>query len=180
MNTIDCIKSRRSIRTFTNEPVSHETLEEIVDLARFAPSWKNTQIARYIAVEGDKKEELASTSFKAWIGNEEMVRKAPMVIALTYVKNRCGFERDGSYSTSKEDRWQNFDAGIAAQTFCLAAHEKGLGTVILGIFDEDIAAKVLELPEDRAVGAFIVIGHPDCNPEAPKRKEVSDLLTYLS
>lgn len=180
MNAIECIKTRRSIRTFTDEPVSHELLEEIVETARFAPSWKNTQIARYVAVEGAKKEEVASTCFKAWIGNEEMVRKAPMVIALTYVKNRCGFERDGSYSTTKEDRWQNFDAGVAAQTFCLAAHEKGLGTVILGIFDENEAAKALNLSDDLGVGAFIVIGHPNVSPDAPKRKEVSDLLTYQS
>ena len=180
MDAIECIKGRRSIRSFTDEPVSHELLEEVIDVARFAPSWKNTQIARYIAVEGAKKEEVAAKCFKAWVGNEEMVRKAPMVICLTYVKNRSGFERDGSFSTSKEDRWQNFDAGIAAQTFCLAAHEKGLGTVILGIFDEHEAERVLEIPEDRGVAAFIVIGHHEGNPEAPKRKEVSDLVSYFS
>lgn len=180
MNATECIKGRRSIRTFTSEPVSHELLDEIVEVARFAPSWKNTQISRYIAVEGAKKAELAEKCFEAWKGNADMVAAAPMVIALTYIKNRSGFERDGSYSTSKEDRWQNFDTGIAAEAFCLAAYERGLGTVILGIFDETKAAKVLDIPEDRGVAAFIVIGHPANNPEAPKRKEVSELVTYLS
>ena len=51
MNTIDCIKSRRSVRKFTEEKVPHEVLEQLVELARWAPSWKNTQIARYVAVE---------------------------------------------------------------------------------------------------------------------------------
>lgn len=51
MNTIDCIKSRRSVRKFTEEKVPHEVLEQLVELSRWAPSWKNTQIARYVAVE---------------------------------------------------------------------------------------------------------------------------------
>ena len=53
MNTIDCIKSRRSVRKFTEEKVPHEVLEQLVELARWAPSWKNTQIARYVAVEDE-------------------------------------------------------------------------------------------------------------------------------
>lgn len=48
MDTQSCILTRRSIRKFTDEPVSHETLEKIISLAAYAPSWKNTQIARYI------------------------------------------------------------------------------------------------------------------------------------
>ena len=180
MDAIECIKSRRSIREFTEEPVSHELLEEVIEIARFAPSWKNTQISRYIAVEGAKKAEVSETCFKAYAGNANMVAKAPMVIALTYIKNRSGFERDGSFSTSKEDRWQNFDTGIAAEAFCLAAYEKDLGTVILGIFDENEVAKVISLPEDRGVAALIVIGHPAQSPDAPKRKEVADLVSYLS
>lgn len=181
MTAKELITTRRSIREFTDEPVSHDLLEEVIEMARFAPSWKNTQIARYIAVEGDAKANVSETCFEAWVGNATMVAKAPMVIALTYIKNRSGYERDGSFTTSKGDRWQNFDAGIAAQTFCLAAHEKGLGTVILGIFDEDKAAKALNLPEDRGIAAFIVIGHPATEaPVAPKRKEVSELISYLS
>ena len=53
MNTIDCIKSRRSVRKFTEEKVPHEVLEQLVELSRSAPSWKNTQIARYVAVEDE-------------------------------------------------------------------------------------------------------------------------------
>lgn len=102
MNAIDCLKGRRSVREFTEESVSHELLEEIIEVARFAPSWKNTQISRYVALEGAKKDELADCAFAAYAGNANMVKKAPMVIALTYIKNRSGFERDGSYSTPKK------------------------------------------------------------------------------
>lgn len=179
MEALECIKGRRSVREFTSEPVTKELFEEVVDAARFAPSWKNTQIARYVALTGDTKAKLADVAFKAWAGNSNIINSAPVAVVLTYVKNRSGFERDGSYSTSKEDRWQNFDCGIAAEAFCLSAYEKGLGTVILGIFDEFEVAKVIDLPEDRGVAAIIALGHPAVSPDAPKRKEVSDLVTYL-
>ena len=68
-----------------------------------------------------------------------------MLIAVTFKKGRCGFERDGSYSTKKEDRWQMFDVGVASQTLCLAAHEAGLGTVIMGIWDEDGITDLLHI-----------------------------------
>lgn len=51
MNTVDCIKSRRSIRRFKPDSVKHSLVEEIISAASFSPSWKNTQITRYIAIE---------------------------------------------------------------------------------------------------------------------------------
>ena len=99
---------------------------------------------------------------------------------MTYIKNRSGFERDGSFSTPKEDRWQMYDAGVASQTFCLAAYEQGLGSVILGLFDQDKIEDMLQLPEDRELAALIPIGYPDEAPVAPKRKPVDDLLSFQS
>ena len=180
MDALECIKGRRSVREFKDTPVSKEVLESVIDTARFAPSWKNTQISRYVALTGDSKKALADTAFEAWVGNANIVNKAPMVIVQTFVKNRSGFERDGSFSTSKEDRWQNYDCGIAAEAFCLAAYEKGLGSVVMGIFDEDKVAEVLNLSDDQGVAAIIAIGYPVADATAPKRKEVADLLTYLN
>ena len=71
-----------------------------------------------------------------------------------------------------------FDAGIAAQTFCLAAWERGVGTVITGYFDEAKIIDLLHIPENRKVGCVIGLGYPDEEPAAPKRKSVEDLLTY--
>lgn len=114
MNTIDCIKSRRSVRKFTEEKVPHEVLEQLVELSRWAPSWKNTQIARYVAVEDEAlKNRIAEEATIPW--NEGIIKGAPVLMVMTYVEKRCGYERDGSFSTSKGDRWQNFDCGIAAQ-----------------------------------------------------------------
>lgn len=177
MTANECIKNRRSIRKFTSEPVSHEVLSQIVEAASFAPSWKNTQITRYIAVEGEKKTALAKCT-SLFPGNGAIMEAAPMVIAVTVIKGRSGYERDGSFSTPKQSGWQMFDAGVASEAFCLAAHEQGLGTVILGLFDEDAAAKLLELPEERELVALIPIGHPSETPAAPRRKTVEELLSY--
>lgn len=177
MTAKECIIGRRSIRQFTDQPVPHELLAEIVRTASFAPSWKNTQITRYIAVEGKTKEKLSKCT-STYPGNGQIMADAPMVVAITIVKGRSGFERDGSYTTVRGDSWQMFDAGIASEAFCLAAHEQGLGTVIMGIFDEAEAARVLEVPEERELIALIPIGYPAETPAAPKRKGVEDLLSY--
>nr|MDE7016198.1 nitroreductase family protein [Lachnospiraceae bacterium] len=109
-----------------------------------------------------------------------IIDNAPMLIAITVIKNRCGYERDGSYTTPRKDTWQMFDAGIASQSFCLAAHEKGIGSVILGIFDQSVIESLLQIPEDRELVALIPIGYPDEAPVAPKRKTVDDLLSFQS
>lgn len=178
MTAKECIKGRRSIRKFKETPVDHELLSEIIETASYAPSWKHTQIARYIAVEGELKEKIASECTEMFPGNGRIIANTPMLIALTYIKGRSGFERDGSFTTAKGDSWQMFDAGIAAQTFCLAAYEKGLGTVIMGIFDEAKTASLLEIPETQEITALIALGYPDEEPVAPRRKAVEDLLTY--
>lgn len=177
MTANECIRGRRSIRKFTDQPISHELLSQIIETASFAPSWKNTQITRYIAVEGDKKAALAKCT-SLYPGNGVIMENAPMVIAVTIITGRSGFERDGSFSTPKGTGWQMFDAGIASEAFCLAAHEQGLGTVIMGLFDEKEASKLLELPEDRELAALIAIGYPAEAPTAPRRKTVDDLLSY--
>lgn len=178
MQTLDCIHGRRSIRKFTEEPVSHDVLEKIVEAASYSPSWKNTQVVRYIAIESKElKDKISNECTSCFVYNGNTMSAAPMLIAVTVLKNRCGYERDGSYTTSRKDTWQMFDAGIANQTFCLAAHEFGLGTVIMGIFDDSLAG-VLNIPEDRELVNIICIGHPTETPEVPKRKTVDDLLIY--
>ena len=179
MEAIECIKTRRSCRKFKEEAVPHEILEEVVGTATYAHSWKNTQITRYIVVEDKEKlQKIASDCVLNFEYNMKTISRCPVLVVVTMVKNRSGFEKDGSYTTSKEDRWEMFDAGIATQTFCLAAHEKGLGSVIMGIFDEAKIAEVVNIPEGQQVAALVAIGYPIFQPEAPKRKEVSELLSF--
>lgn len=178
MTAKECILGRRSIRKFKADPVSHDLISGIVETASYAPSWKHTQIARYIAIEGDLKERIAKEGTTIWPANGAIISGAPVLIAVTILKNRSGFERDGSYSTPRGDSWQMYDAGVASQTFCLAAYEQGLGSVILGLFDQETVEAMLQLPEDRELVALIPIGYPDEAPVAPRRKPVEELLTY--
>lgn len=178
MTAKECIMGRRSVRQYTDQKVDHALLAEIVETASYYPSWKHTQIVRYVAVEGEKKERLAKECTDMWPNNGKIMEAAPMVMAVTIIKNRSGFERDGSYSTNKGDRWQMYDAGIASQTLCLAAYEKGIASVILGLFDDEKAAAILELPEDREVAALIPMGYAAEGPTAPRRKSVEELLSF--
>lgn len=178
MNAIEMLKERRSVRKFKDQEVSKETLEKIVELASFAPSWKNTQTARYIAVvDADMKQKVIDDGVMGFEGNKRTIANAPVLIVQTTVDERAGYERDGSFSTTKGTHWQSYDAGIAGQTFCLAAHEEGLATVIMGIFDEEKVIEIVGVPEGQSVSALIALGYPDEEPKMPPRKSVEDLLT---
>ena len=177
MELSHAIKNRRSIRAYTDAPVPAGLIEEIIDEARFAPSWKNTQTARYTFVSDRALlDRIADECMLGFAPNTKTLRGAPALVVLSTRQHIAGYERDGSPTTAQGDHWQSFDAGIAAQTFCLAAYQRGLGTLIMGIFDEDKLAQLIELPPDEKASALIVLGTPAQDPAAPKRKEVADLL----
>ena len=177
MNAAECLKTRRSIRKYKADKVDHSVIDSIVSLASYSPSWKNTQITRYIAIEDTSLlNEIADRFTPDY--NSNIIRQVPVLMAVSYKKGRCGYERDGSFTTKKGDRWQMFDVGAACQTFCLAAWDKGLGTVIMGVFDEDGITELLGIPEDQERGALIALGYPDWDPAAPKRHAADERLQY--
>lgn len=180
MEALECIKTRRSVRKFTEQPVDRALLEQVVAAAAYAPSWKNTQIARYTVVtDPAKKQRLADECMMDFAFNQKTSSHASALVVVTAITGRSGYERDGSFSTSQGTHWQSFDAGVATQTFCLAAHALGLGTVIMGIFDEAKVRAVLDLPAEQMVSAIIAIGHPAEQPVCPKRKDVDTLLQFV-
>ncbi|MFV0497342.1 MAG: nitroreductase family protein [Candidatus Fimivivens sp.] len=180
MDVFECIKGRRSIRDFKEAAVPHALIEEIVGAAAFAPSWKNAQIARYIVVENREKIDLlAEQCVMDFAPNTATMKRAAALVLVTMVSGRSGFERDGSFSTAKGDHWEMFDAGIATQTFCLAAHAKGLGSVVLGIFDEKKIEELLDWPQGQQLAAIIALGYPKGPATAPSRKAVDALVSYL-
>ena len=176
MEAIKCIKERRSIRKFQDKKVPHEVIDEIIEAAAYAPSWKNTQVTRYIVTEDrEKMNKIADGCVLGFEYNIDTIRKAPALVIVTMIEGRSGMEKDGSATTSKGADWGVFDT----QTFCLAARDKGIGTVIMGIFDEDKVSEVIPVPEGQKVAALIAMGYPDEEPKAPRRKTVEDLVTYL-
>ena len=177
MDLIEGIQSRRSIRKFEDKPVPHDVLEQVVNVAAYAPTWKNTQISRYIAIEGREKIDTIAEQFASF--NARTLSTAPLLIAQTCVKKRSGYERDGSFTTDRGDGWQMYDCGCCAQTFSLAAHEAGLGTVIMGIFDRPALEQYLNVPEDQELVALIACGYPAEEPKAPRRKGADIILSYF-
>ena len=179
MDAKTCILTRRSHRQYQPKPVSHDLIEEVISLAAYAPSWKNTQISRYIAIEDPAvRETIAAEYCLPGANNPTIIRGCPLLVAQAFVKARSGYERDGAYTTDREDGWQYYDCGIAAQTLCLAAHDLGLGTVIMGVFDRKGLEEYLQLPEGQELMALIALGWPADEPAAPKRKDVETLLSY--
>ena len=81
MEALECIKTRRSVRRFTEEPVTPEQVAEVVAAAAYAPSWKNTQIARYILVENaQKREKIASDCVLDFTYNANTLSHAPALV----------------------------------------------------------------------------------------------------
>jgi nitroreductase len=76
--------------------------------------------------------------------------------------------------STKFGDWFLFDLGIATQNLCLAAHEAGLGTVIVGLLDHDAASRVLSAPAGTEVVALIPLGVPAKISKAPARREISE------
>ena len=178
MDALDCIKGRRSVRKYTDEKISHETIAQIVEAATFAPSWKNTQTIRYHVVEDRALlDNIAENAIKDFPFNTKTIHRCAALAVVTGVKGICGYEEDGSFSTSKGDRWEMFDAGVAAETFCLSTYAQGVGTVILGIFEDDAVGKIIGIPENEQVMALIAMGYPEKTSTAPERKRVEEVLT---
>jgi len=181
MDGITMIKERRSVRKFKSEKVDRNTMKEIVSISRWAPSWANYQIARYTLVDDEETiKKLATDGVKGFVYNINTLKNAKGVAVLSFVKGKSGkLDKYGDYEASNAHVWEAFDAGIACQTFCLAAHAKGVGTCIMGVIDEDSISEIVDLPEEETVAALIVYGYEDRHPPATPRKDVEDIMRFI-
>ena len=158
MEVFECIKTRRSVRRFEDRPVERETIQKIVDAAIWAPSWKNSQTPRYTVV--DKREiidDIAENGCCDFAFNTKTLKQTPVL----------------------KEGWQMFDAGVAAQTFALAAHAQGVGTVMLGIYDAAYIQEKLGIPQTEEVAVLLAAGYEKFTPDAPTRKTAEDVLRFV-
>ena len=180
METAKCIRERRSIRKFTAEPITCDTMDRILDLARWAPSWKNSQTPRYTIVKNPElKAKIAAEGTMGFTFNEKTISRCACLVVMSAVTGICGYEPDGSFTTDKGDSWEMFDAGVAAQTFCLAAHEHGVGTVILGIYDAEKITEMINLPEGERITCLIACGYPEKAGNPPARHGIEQIARYI-
>lgn len=175
MDVITAIKGRRSIRKYKPDPVSDETVAMVLEAARWAPSWSNTQCWRFVVVRDQQmKERLAATVKPETNRGAAAIREAPVTIVACAKLGCAGYYR-GRVSTDKGD-WFMFDVALAMQNLTLAAHAAGLGTVHVGLFDAQEVAKLLDMPEGVAVVEMMPLGYPNEKPAAPSRKELSEIV----
>lgn len=180
MEAIQMIKERRSVRKFKNEKVDRELMKEIVEISKWAPSWGNFQVARYTLVDDEATiKRLASEGVKGFVYNVGTLENAKGVAVLSFVAGKSGKLDKDEYATSKDNAWEVFDAGIACQTFCLAAHAKGVGTTIMGVIDDESISKIVNLPQEETVAALIVYGKPNESPAPTPRMDAAELVRFV-
>lgn len=164
----DCIKTRRSIRKFKSSEIPTKEIQQMVDAASLAPSWKNTQVTRYYAVKSDEQRKKLIELVPDL--NKPATTSAPVLIVSTVVKKRSGFNRQGEAETLKGEGWEMYDCGQSNLLFCLEANELGYGTVIMGYFDQIGIKELIGAPDEEEVSSLIALGVPDETPDMPKRK----------
>lgn len=180
METRDCISTRRSVRRFTDKDISEDTIKQIAELTTYAPSWKNSQTARYIAIKDKNlKDKIAKECLNGFEWNKGIIDSSNALIIELTVNNISGYNDDKTPTTIKGSHWQSFDAGLSAQTFCLAAHDFGIGSVIMGIFDENAVKKTLNIDDNYSVSALIAIGYYEQLPNTPPRVSLDEFLTVI-
>lgn len=150
MDFFEVIASRKSTRKFMDKPVEKEKLELVLNAARLAPSWRNGQCWKFVAVTepGIKKELIRYTGTfnMSWLGQEQAI-----IVA-------CG-NPDKSGSKNGQ-QYYLVDVAIAMENLVLAATALGLGTCWIGAFDEEKLKKLLNIPNDYRVVAITPLGYP--------------------
>ncbi len=176
LEVLEAIRTRRSIRKYKTDPIDDKTLETVLEAARWAPSWTNTQCWRFIVVrDGDIKSRLANT-LNATNPAMDAIRNAPLVIVACAELGKSGCY-DGVPATDKGD-WFMFDVALAMQNLVLAAHSLGLATVYVGRFNAKEVANILEVPPSYCVVAMTPLGYPAETKDPRPRKELAEIVFY--
>lgn len=158
METLEAIRTRRSIRKFTSAVIPDELVNKILEAAMYAPSARDTQPWHFIVVnQKDLLHKIPRVHPHA-----NMVYEAPLAIIV------CG---DTFIESIPEYLAVNCSA--ATENLLLAAHDLGLGGVWLGLYPRiermEPLMKMLELPENIIPISMLAIGYPNEAPEMPER-----------
>jgi nitroreductase len=176
MEAQEAIRSRRSIRHYQATAVDDKTLELVLEAARQAPSWDNTQCWQFIVVRDAGNRNKLADMLPRTNPATKAIREAPVVIVACAELGKAGY-LGGKLSSDKGD-WYMFDVALAMQNLVLAAQSLGLGTVYIGWFDEEKTASFLGVPEGYRVLAMTPLGYPDQHPRARPRKKLAEIVSY--
>ncbi len=177
MDFKEVIKKRKSVRNYLHKEVEDEKLKYILECARAAPSWKNSQCWHFIIVKDKEKLQQIKKSSRPNI----WLKTAPIIIVA------CGTPKTSGILNNT--KYYKVDVAIALEHLVLAATDVGLGTCWIGVFDEDKIKKHLEIPNDVKVIAITPLGSPAEKDKisgkilktiagSKKRKKIDDITHY--
>ncbi len=176
MDTLECIRTRRSVRKYKPDPVPDDVIEKIMEAVQWAPSWVNMQPWEAVIVKDEARRKALQETLPKGNPAKDAFAQAPVVIAMCATMGKSGFKKGDSMTVWGD--WTMFDMGIACQNLCLAAHALGLGTVHVGYFDHGKADQVLGLPEGVRSFELIPLGTPDEEAKAPKRRQFGEFVHH--
>ena len=162
MKCVQEILTRRSVRNFKDEPVSEETINNILEAGRLAPTATNQQPWHFI-IARDAQEKHAF-SFK---GFNKFVTDADFIILGLYKKSEAIIEK-----------LSLMDVTIALQNMVITAKVQGIGSCWMGAFDEKKLRDTLNIPDDCITVGAIAFGVPDEQPKQPPKKQMDEIIHF--
>lgn len=172
------VTKRQSVRKYDNRLVEPEKVKRCLEAARLAPSASNSQPWKFVVVDDP---ELSQKVAKETIGPlstfNTFAGQAPVIVVIVIEKMKT-ITQIGAFLKDRE--YPLIDIGMAAEHFCLQAAEDGLGTCMLGWFNEDPIKGLLKIPKHKRIGLLITLGYfPEDYPlREKKRKEFKEMVSY--
>ncbi len=180
MQFTQLINTRQSVRSYSDQPVETEKMALLIEAVRLAPSASNSQPWKLIIVDDPHlKNQVANATFSTLISFNKFVPQAPVLAVLVIEKPKMITQIGGRL---KDREFPLIDIGIAAEHFCLQAAELGLGTCMLGWFDEAAIKRLLQIPEEKRIGLVIALGYAkaDDPQRIKKRKSTTEICSFNS
>jgi len=192
--TIETIRRRRSVRSFTDAPVAEELLDAVLDAANRAPSAHNRQSWRFFVLRGERREALAQLvhdeaarfprpSAVLLRMASRTIRSAPVVVAVGNTGDLIahGTELFRIDSDDARDFFRTMEiqsSAAAVENLLLAATSLGLGSVWLGILFliKDEVRSFLGEPRGEFM-AVVPLGYSDRRHQGPRKRSMADLVT---
>jgi nitroreductase len=173
------VKNRHSVRAYRPDPVPRDQIEACLEAARLAPSACNAQPWSFVVVDDPAlKERVASETLLAFTKMNRWAPQAPVIIAV--VAERPNWSSQAGGVLKNKPFWL-VDIGIATEHLCLQAADLGLGTCMLGWFDEAKVKSLLGIPRQKRVPLLVTLGYPSGDEiPAKKRKASKGIVSYNS
>ena len=177
MEFSELIKIRQSVRKYSDKAVEKEKIEKCLEAARLAPSASNSQPWKYIVVdEKELKNKVAEATFDKVVKFNKFAVEAPIIVVVIIEKPKL-ITQVGAAIKNRE--FPLIDIGISTEHFCLQAAELGLGTCMLGWFNQKKIKELLNIPKKKTLGLVITLGYPpdDYKLREKIRKENSEVIS---